>query len=81
MIGFERTISLISGATLFAAPFAVSASTVELPEKAQTAEVVFLGEQHDNPQHHEIQAKWVKHLSPRAIVFEMDARTGSKRNC
>ncbi len=71
MIGLGRTISLISGAVLFAAPFAVSASPVELPEKAQTAEVLFLGEQHDNPQHHEIQAKWVKHLSPRAIVFEM----------
>ncbi|MEM9575827.1 MAG: ChaN family lipoprotein [Pseudomonadota bacterium] len=61
----------MSGAVLFTAPFAVSASSVDLPEGAQAAEVVFLGEQHDNPQHHETQAEWVKHLSPRAIVFEM----------
>jgi uncharacterized iron-regulated protein len=35
------------------------------------ADVVFLGEVHDNPQHHETQALWVDELAPSALVFEM----------
>ena len=43
------------------------ADIVALPE----ADVVFLGEVHDNPWHHENQAEAVRALAPRAIVFEM----------
>lgn len=35
------------------------------------ADVVFLGELHDNPWHHENQTAMVDVLSPKAIVFEM----------
>ncbi|WP_299677275.1 ChaN family lipoprotein [uncultured Roseobacter sp.] len=42
-----------------------------LPGAARTADVVFLGEQHDNPGHHAVQAKWTAALAPSALVFEM----------
>ena len=35
------------------------------------ADVVLLGEVHDNPAHHAFQAEAVAHLAPRALVFEM----------
>ncbi|MFW2541302.1 ChaN family lipoprotein [Primorskyibacter sp. 2E107] len=36
-----------------------------------SGDVVFLGEQHDNPDHHARQAEWVAQIAPRALVFEM----------
>ncbi|MGC3938506.1 ChaN family lipoprotein [Roseobacter sp. EG26] len=41
------------------------------PQVARAADVVFIGEQHDNPGHHQLQARWVEALEPRALVFEM----------
>ena len=35
------------------------------------ADIVFLGELHDNPGHHERQAEYVAGLDPSALVFEM----------
>lgn len=35
------------------------------------AEVIFLGEVHDNPAHHARQAEWVSEIAPTALVFEM----------
>ncbi|MHA6326734.1 ChaN family lipoprotein [Roseivivax sp. CAU 1753] len=35
------------------------------------ADVVFLGEQHDNPAHHARQARLVAEIAPKALVFEM----------
>lgn len=35
------------------------------------AEVIVLGEVHDNPEHHALQARIVRALQPGAIVFEM----------
>lgn len=35
------------------------------------ADIVFLGEQHDNPEHHRLQAQAVDFLSAKALVFEM----------
>ncbi|MEP2641305.1 ChaN family lipoprotein [Roseobacter sp.] len=52
-----------------AAPFAVAQTP--LPGAAQGADIVFLGEQHDNPDHHARQAEWVAALAPKALVFEM----------
>lgn len=40
-------------------------------EPARTADIVILGEVHDNPQHHEIQAQVAGILQPAALVFEM----------
>ena len=42
-----------------------------LPDAAMQASVVILGETHDNPAHHEMQAAWVSALQPKAVVFEM----------
>ncbi len=39
--------------------------------EANDADVVFLGEVHDNPAHHERQANWVAALAPKAVVYEM----------
>ncbi len=37
----------------------------------EDADVLFLGEQHDNPHHHARQAELVAELDPAALVFEM----------
>jgi uncharacterized iron-regulated protein len=42
---------------------------------AQGADVVVLGEVHDNPQHHANQAAVVRALQPSALVFEMIPQT------
>lgn len=41
------------------------------PDAAQSADVIFIGEQHDNPTHHALQAGWTSTLQPAALVFEM----------
>ena len=50
---------------------AAFATPPAMPDEAGDAAVVFLGEQHDNAAHHQVQASWVKELRPTAIVFEM----------
>lgn len=53
---------------------AVAVDASELPrflEKARDADVVILGEIHDNPTHHATQAEIVAALRPAALVFEM----------
>lgn len=45
----------------------------DVPSMARDANIVFLGEVHDNPNHHETQADWVAALQPAALVFEMIA--------
>ena len=55
-------------ALLLALPPAAAAQDAPFPPDAQ---VVWLGEVHDNPDHHARQAGWVADLSPSALVFEM----------
>lgn len=52
--------------SLMCAPTALVAGGV-----FESADVVFLGELHDNPAHHLRQAEYVAELSPTALVFEM----------
>ncbi|WP_245897212.1 ChaN family lipoprotein [Roseobacter denitrificans] len=40
---------------------------------------MFLGEQHDNLTHHEVQASWVEQLSASALVFEMLTRAQASK--
>ncbi|MFQ6547401.1 ChaN family lipoprotein [Aestuariibius sp. 2305UL40-4] len=40
-------------------------------EMAREAEIVIIGEYHDNPEHHRIQAEIVAALQPTAVIFEM----------
>ncbi len=58
------------GVALLAALFA-SGVHAEIPQAARDAQIVVLGEQHDNPAHHARQAEWVAALQPKALVFEM----------
>ena len=62
-----RFLSLISGAAMLAAPFAFA----EVPDAAQQADVVILGEIHDNPAHHATQVAYIEAIAPTAVVFEM----------
>ena len=54
---------LFIAACLFAHPL----YALDVPQ----ADIVFLGEQHDNPEHHRLQAQAVETLSAKALVFEM----------
>ncbi len=58
-------LALLSGPAL--AGQITEADFASLP----TADVVILGEVHDNPAHHEYQAAFVAHQRPAALVFEM----------
>lgn len=66
-------IPLLTGAALLAAPvvLAQDQSPPQPDALAQQSDILFLGEAHDNPAHHAVQAQWVAALKPRAIVFEM----------
>lgn len=68
MVSFPNLTSF--GVALWAALFACSAQA-EIPQQARQAQIVILGEQHDNPAHHVRQAEWVAALAPKALVFEM----------
>ena len=61
-------LAFLTGAATLAAPFSWADTP---PEAAHAAQVVFLGEVHDNPAHHARQADWVQALQPTALVFEM----------
>ena len=63
--------AVLWGAAVCVAPFAWAETGAHPSEAARAADVVFLGEQHDNPGHHAVQAAWVQTLQPKALVFEM----------
>lgn len=48
-----------------------SAMAENVPDAMAGAEVVFLGEIHDNPHHHKAQARYVSAIKPKALVLEM----------
>lgn len=56
---------------LCASAAAASPSSVQLLTQMSEADVVILGEVHDNPDHHRYQAKMIARLRPRAVVYEM----------
>lgn len=45
----------------------------------QSADVVILGEIHDNPRHHLVQTKALEAISPSAVVWEMVTEEGAQR--
>lgn len=73
MTGIRHLSGSILGAVLMAVPLSAAEDVElsELPTEVFGAQIVFLGEQHDNLGHHEVQALWTLKLAPRAIVFEM----------
>ena len=56
VIGFLAVVIAFAASNVLAAP---------------RADVYFLGEVHDNPAHHQVQADWVQRIGPKAVVFEM----------
>ncbi|MGB3455497.1 MAG: ChaN family lipoprotein, partial [Litorimonas sp.] len=41
------------------------------PDLLEGADIVILGETHDNAEHHRLQAEIIEAISPDAVVFEM----------
>ncbi|MDW3223104.1 MAG: ChaN family lipoprotein [Paracoccaceae bacterium] len=68
MIQRQLSATLLFGVVTLAAPFSFANG---LPSEAGSAQIVFLGEQHDNLAHHTVQAEWAVALAPSALVFEM----------
>lgn len=64
-------IFVVSTSAALWAAFLASDVRAELPEAVRNAQIVILGEQHDNPDHHKRQAQWVQEHAPKALVFEM----------
>jgi uncharacterized iron-regulated protein len=68
----QKSLALLAGIVGFAAVSAAAESDVdEIVAAARTADIVILGEIHDNPAHHATQAAAVAALHPAALVFEM----------
>jgi uncharacterized iron-regulated protein len=43
----------------------------DLRRALETADVVIIGEKHDNPHHHRLQADIIRHVGARGVAFEM----------
>lgn len=57
--------------TLVAAPCGAASLPEGAIDKMASAEIVILGEVHDNPDHHKQQAQIIDRLAPAALVLEM----------
>ena len=64
-----RTIALLLALTVL--PVRADEISPEALTSLPPADIVFLGEVHDNPLHHAHQAQAIKAIGPRALVFEM----------
>lgn len=72
MIGWWTSLRHM-GAVLVTAPVLLVLADASLARDANlpTADILFIGEQHDNPHHHAAQARYVTEIKPAALVFEM----------
>ncbi len=68
-----RKLLIVLSLTVMAGAVPVGAAGLseDLLEEMARTKVVFLGEIHDNPTHHRVQAAAVAALAPRAVVWEM----------
>jgi len=64
-----RCLALI--AAVACGPAVAGPLPMDLLDRAASAPVIIVGEVHDNPAHHEVQADIVTRIQPSAIVFEM----------
>jgi len=68
-------ILAVTASLIAAGPIAAqSVSVDDFIEEARNFDFVVLGEIHDNPDHHRVQAEIVEALRPDALVFEMIAQ-------
>jgi len=61
----------VTCAVLVAIPASADMITPDRIGSLPMADIVFLGEVHDNPLHHDIQARAISTIAPTALVFEM----------
>lgn len=66
-----RLFSVIALIAFWAAPLWAAPLSQDLLSRMATADVVILGEVHDNPDHHENQRRVLSELQPKAVVWEM----------
>ena len=66
-----RLRAISAALLLITAGWPAQADVAAIVAAARDADVVILGETHDNPEHHRIQAEVVRALQPAALVFEM----------
>ncbi len=69
--GFGALLCVFAGMAYASEDAARSIQVQEIVDLGEEADVLVLGEIHDNPEHHRIQAEVVSKLRPAAIVFEM----------
>lgn len=62
-----KAVSLIFSLVLAGQPLLAQ----PVQDQMATSEVIYVGETHDNPVHHQRQADYVARYKPRALVFEM----------
>lgn len=56
---------------MFRKSFLTLVCLVSCAVNATAQDIFLLGEIHDNPAHHDIQAQWIDRIAPKAVVFEM----------
>ncbi len=56
---------------MFRKSFLTLVCLVSCAVSATAQDIFLLGEIHDNPTHHDIQAQWIDRIAPSAVVFEM----------
>jgi len=66
-----RSIGAAALAALFLAPAGAGEVAPEALDALPAARVVILGEVHDNPAHHRLQARALRAMAPAAVAFEM----------
>lgn len=74
MIGLRSIRNVIWVGTVTVPAFLYASADTAEPDmlgRMKASDIVFLGEQHDNPHHHDVQAHYVRSLSPAVLVFEM----------
>lgn len=64
---------------LWAAPAAAGSVPSHVLQALRGADVVIMGEVHDNPAHHAVQAEVLAALAPRAVVYEMLTEAQAER--
>ncbi len=79
-----RNLAILATAiVIFGCPgqgaMAESLLSTELRQQMSNFDVIILGETHDNPQHHLVQAEAVEAIAPTAVVWEMVTEEGAQR--
>ena len=75
LFDFVRNSAAFWGGAIFVCMTAGAATAAspdsDLDQRLEEADVVVLGEVHDNPAHHQVQADILTALAPKAVVWEM----------